>query len=388
MKSLRRTSLVTLIAAAAILSFAFLMAQPVHAADPAVIPSGSTVTATDANTNMFGNSYISEPVKGVKTYNVQMPKDGCLALMYFYSGAASVNVTNAAGSRISYTNSATQAITGQDGTSVTAYVHYYNLAKGSYKIQVETYTNGQYAVFSPTYAPASGTLKSGKLFIGGAKSATGKAVYKINVKKNGYLNLKVTDSGGTTNYPQYTVQLLNKKKKAITKPETLYSSVQWNTTFGVKKGTYYIAVTSNFSSPCFDIKATAKAVKVSKYGKSKKKAVTLKAKKTAKGVLFAAKKKTTGKQWFKFTLKKDKAVKVTVKTKCSPGSSKGKLQVVIMNNYSKSTNRFDNNVSTQTTGGTISLYTIGNGNKLKKGTYWICVSGENYGNGYYTLKWK
>lgn len=192
------------------------------------------------------------------------------------------------------------------------------------------------------------------------------AYYKISVKKRGYLTLNVADAtGGTYNS---NVWLCNSKKKSLLGTNnTTYCSADKAAYFGVKKGTYYIAVKSYAGlynvKPKFAASSTAVKTK-------KAKAVNIKKGKKMSAV-FAAGEKTA---WFKFNVTKAKkyTIKLTGKT------YNGVRMQFSGDGYYSASSWLYSGVDSK------SFKT----NKLKPGTYYIQVTSSSQGNGFYTITWK
>lgn len=145
--------------------------------------------------------------------------------------------------------------------------------------------------------------------------------------------------------------------------------------YGVAKGkTYYIRVDARFNSNgAYALQATNSKIS-EKSGKTKKKAVTIKKKKTKKGIIESGKNNKKA-DWYKFKLTGKKRVRIDV----TAGSSES-LKIIIYKGGRK--------ISTTTVRGNVSgpIKSIG---KWPKGTYYIKVQrGTSTASGYYTLKWK
>lgn len=250
---------------------------------------------------------------------------------------------------------------------------------GTYYLEFSTTTSGTYkTAFSVSYAPAGGTLKSGTEFFG--TSPNGKvSYYKITTKGTGYL--KVTFPSTASEYsPSYSVKLMNSKKKSISGDyQSVYSSKNYTTYFGVGKGTYYIAVKTG--DPMYGMKAAYTKV-TENSGSTKSKAKSIYKKGTKKGIITAAQSSTSG-DWYKFKITKSQTVKFSVSTLTS---SNGGLRISFYkagSSYAFGSQSF----SAYTPSGTIQPYTYSYGKKLSPGTYYVKVQKYSSGNGYYKMKW-
>ncbi len=209
------------------------------------------------------------------------------------------------------------------------------------------------------------TISNKQKVLVGQKSAQAN-YFKFNAKNTGYLSVV----NAADEYDKVT--LCNSKKKALS--NSVYAKYA---TFGVKKGTYWIKVDSDYNSKgnyTFQVNYTK--IK-EKSGTKRAKAVSLKKNKTVKGTITAGSKQT---DWYKFKLKKDSKIKsLTLK-----GGTNGKIEAKIYNSKGKAVSAKTASISYN--GYRYSLYTSG---KIKKGTYYIKVYNANKKHsGYYTLSWK
>ena len=185
------------------------------------------------------------------------------------------------------------------------------------------------------------------------------------------MDLLNTSGSGTTT----TVRLANSSKKYLTTAETLGDKTQ----FGVKAGTYYIAIKSD--AALYQIKPTFTTVTESKTGTTRSKAVALKKGGVKKGVITASQGNNTG-DWYKFTIKKSQKVYLDVTSRLS----KGQFRISVYKSgtstvYGRGT--FDKTLQS----GSVMPYKNKYTKKLPAGTYYIKVEKRNGGNGYYKLKW-
>ena len=354
-----------------------------------LIPTNKTQAATKVSVSNYNVPSASQEIHtdttdGDKEYQFTMPANGTLEVTYLYPSDEYVAVTLRDGYGNShYYASSYQTERMQGNLSVREeHLFYTTLNKGqTYNLTFSKYYQGIEMIFRLRYAPNSATLKSGKLFYGGTKNNT-VSYYKIKVPKNGYLHVQFQD-GCKASSPSYYIRLLNAKKKPLThSTEWISNYTSDSTDFGVKKGTYYLAVTGAGSNPVYTIKATAKAV-ATKAGAKKAKAVTLKRGKAQKGVVYAKNKKVAAKHWYRFVVTKRKKVVFSISTKTCLGGLR--LDIKPAKGYGSYTGYFDSSKPKDA----IKLYTTRNANMtLDPGVYYVCVSGYNYGNGYYALKWK
>ncbi|MGI6212315.1 MAG: pre-peptidase C-terminal domain-containing protein [Anaerovoracaceae bacterium] len=153
--------------------------------------------------------------------------------------------------------------------------------------------------------------------------------------------------------------------------------------YGVEKGKTYVVrikpTTSLYWTYSYRFLVNFKAVKAYK-NQSKKKARTIKAKKLMKGTIPAGSSKAN---WYKFNVKKNKTIRVTLK-----GETNGRLDVLLMHKVGKKTKKYTTTIyhSDKTTIEVSANRWIG----IKtKGTWYIRVRGATKrSSGYYQILWK
>ena len=252
---------------------------------------------------------------------------------------------------------------------------------GTYYLKFDTWANvEQSADFQVKFAPAEGILKSGKVFYG-SSADNSFSYYKITVPGNGYLKVTVPEMDETSSYHYYYIKVTNSSKKnLLAGDKSLYASNNYTSYFGVKKGTYYIAVKN--TDKYYGMKATFSSVKENS-GASKSKAKPISKGSTKKGVITANQKAGTG-DWYKFVVKKTQ--KVTLKVNTKLGGYSGGIKFAV---YKKGDSYpFGSRNAYDTASGELKPYTFGKGEKLAAGTYYIKVEKYSDGNGYYSIKWK
>ena len=249
----------------------------------------------------------------------------------------------------------------------------YRLAKGTYYFKPNSYSGGDDQVYKIKYTTTKtdATMKKG----------TFKTIYPGDTKEVTYLKIKPTVTG----YIKVAVQssnvfdeagdiaLCNSSKTKLTAEEWIYGrSTSSNAQFyAVKKGkTYYLMMTN------FDGKAKVKFTQTKiteKSGATKKKAVSVKAKKLVKGTIIAGEKQA---DWYKIKLTKNKKL-----TLLFDGKSQGSLKMTL---YNKAGKKLDSN--TIVYGNT--SYELESFSKYNKGTYYVKIERSSAkSNGYYTFKW-
>ena len=230
--------------------------------------------------------------------------------------------------------------------------------------------------------------------------------YKIKIPKQGYImvDAKLSPLAGKQAYidnegiddeegMDYTdeslsITILNSKKKEL----TYYSSDdtrkknQYRFSWAVKRGTYYLAVMGNAN---YKLRyAFTQVKKVSRAGKTMKKAVTLKRGKTVKNLLFYDNKNFSG-HFYKLNVPKDSKVVVACNSKLT-GNDFSNLFVQI---YVKRGGKYRqvNTKGKLIPKDSVEWYGMEGKDsvsfKLSKGTYYLRALSIS-GSGYYTLKWK
>lgn len=226
-------------------------------------------------------------------------------------------------------------------------------------------TNIQYAF----YDGSDRSISNGQSIAVGQKDAqTNYFMFKATA--TGYLQVQGDDNAVNRAYCK--VALCNSSKN----PLSGETSLRYAPAYGVKKGkTYYIRVTASYNSNgAYTLNAVNKKIS-DKCGKKKSKAVTLKKKKTKKGVIEAGAKSKNATNWYKFKLTKKKKVTINVTT-----NSNDALKITVYKGGRRIGSKTVYNMAEG------KLYSSG---KWTKGTYYIKVQRANKNSsGWYTLKWK
>ncbi|MBQ1407977.1 MAG: hypothetical protein IIY88_07595, partial [Eubacterium sp.] len=194
--------------------------------------------------------------------------------------------------------------------------------------------------------------------------------FKYTATANGKIRVACASDYG------YHVQILSASKGVLSEERWLTKGTGCD--LAVEKGkTYFIRVKSIDSNTVLQFSLKQTAVK-EKSGKSKKKAVAIKAKKKAKGTIAPGSKKA---DWYKLTLKKKKTLTINLTTDAT-----NYLTLTVYNKKGKkigSTNIYN---ATKWKGTVTHSRTYG---KADKGTYYIKISRKTAkDSGIYTLSWK
>ena len=227
-------------------------------------------------------------------------------------------------------------------------------------------------------------LGKGELLVSNSHK-DGYSWFKLNVTKNGYVKIKMQDSDDTAKADTYGVRLYDAQKKKCLSGggRDLTKSNKYTTYYGLKKGTYYLRV-YNRSADYFAITGSQYGV-MEKSGAIKAKAVKVGKNVLKKGTVLATETAATSVDWYKITTTKAQKVYLHLNFKTG-GISKGGVKVSVYKAGATKpmmTKTFASGESSHDW----KIYTKNYSGKLKKGTYYIKVQKNNYGNGYYSLKW-
>lgn len=335
------------------------------------IKNGASITAAETTSPaVYQSQTLSQ--SGTLTYKIVVPHDGALELSYAAAAGGTAYAylyKGAETTSMNYTSfNAAEGVTSR----------YYTCTAGTYKLEFKVYPKTGYnsaLIFSVVSTATGKTIPTNdKIYACGHTGNNTTSTFKIIVPSTGYLKLAIGDISGSK-YPANVYA----KTKGFSDFVSFNSS--GNISYvGVKKGTYTFTVKTY--TPIYGVKATFKKVKESKYGKKKSKAVTLKKKKTVKGLLITNSKKA---HWYKFKLKKNQKVTLNFKTAlCGSGSYTGGLKYTLYASYDTGSGTIYDGVRKLP----YKPYTIGMKPKLKRGTYYLKIESYNGGTGYYTIKWK
>ena len=206
-----------------------------------------------------------------------------------------------------------------------------------------------------------GELKKGKWKDGYIYNEEHPAYFKIKAASSGCIKVETTSDK--------TITLLNSKKKEFSfdtenKGKTVY--------YAVKKGTYNLKVAGEEG---FRIRYTLESIKTGKNTK-RAKAALLKKGKTQKGMFPVG--SVNNNHWYKFTLEKDKTIKLNIKTRRNDAAGPVKCMVLWEKSGKKDEIRSYGNLKPGAA--TIKM-------RLKKGTYYVSLDG-GIDTGSYSIQWK
>ena len=335
----------------------------------------SVVTPVSMNSSTKADPVYTPQTANYQTYSytINMPKTGTFAVSYTgLNGDVYVSMEGA--SSIGSSSMTKQGYTFK--------VYYYYLTAGSYTLDVSVYkpsSGNNQGVFYAQYAPVvTATVgNTNKVYYHGAPGTNNKLTYfKVKAPAKGFFTLTVGDATNSGYGSAYIKTKGFKDFEYLSDTSTSIGNVRW---IGAKKGTYTFSVKTY--SPIYGVKSKFTKVKESKYGAKKKKAVKIKKKKTVKGVIITNAKKA---HWYKLKNPKKQKVKLVFKTNLTGGGNYGGIKVTFYNKNSS----FYKIISAGTGKATIQPYTIGSGEKLKKGTYWVKVESYKNGTGFFKMTWK
>lgn len=346
--------------------------------------AAGTIAAQDMNST-DDSSYISYTAKAIKNSSAVVPvtvKSAGTIIVPLQGIAVGKNLTVSMHTDTAATDANKIGYAKYLSSSTVNDVLTADVAKaGTYYLKFDTWANvEQSADFQVKFAPAEGILTSGRVFYG-SSADNSFSYYKITVPGNGYLKVTVPEKDESSSYHYYYIKLTNSgKKNLLAGDKSLYASNNYTSCFGVKKGTYYVAVKN--SDKYYGLKVTFISVKENS-GNSKSKAKSISKGSTKKGVITANQKAGTG-EWYKFVVKKTQ--KITLKISTKLGGYSGGIKFAV---YKKGDRYpFGSRNAYDTASGEIQPYTFGKGEKLAAGTYYIKVEKYSDGNGYYSIKWK
>lgn len=244
-------------------------------------------------------------------------------------------------------------------------IYKYYLAKGQYLCKVSKhYGSGELAYKVNAYSVDASETKSisiGKKYISYARNAaqykkiTVKEAGKLTIKSNMYDSLsKVYDTQIVNNEGDWFT-LCNAKKKELTQRSTSETSK----CYGVKKGTYYIKLSSTY--PDYRVYSVS-FKKAGTPTNTKKKTAKTVTKKLQSYVLTS---ESSATQWYKFTLKKAKRMKFYINNQTDD-----RLRIEIQKKGdSASVLYVDKNAYTN-----IQRTNYGKVTKWEKGTYYVKIT--------------
>ena len=250
----------------------------------------------------------------------------------------------------------------------------YYLAFTYWLSSAATAGDGRANVMAYAYNGDDRTLAAGKWSVAYTGDYNKTVYHKIVMKSAGYIDLTANGfySNGTASSLSATIT--NSKKKVISNSIYLYSGNGYTTRVAVGKGTYYVAVKKG---DIYQLCYKSKAIK-EKSGKSKKKAVQLKKKKTVNGLMLMGE-STKKVDWYKVKLTKKSKLKFQVK---NYGEDTISVEVV------PASKNFKVYFNTSSISGNTGK-TIQSTKKWPKGTYYLKFTKSNKAySSHYTVKLK
>lgn len=235
---------------------------------------------------------------------------------------------------------------------------------------------------------ADRTVVSGETYYIGApySDSVSKEYWNFTYKApaNGYIRV-IPNGYDEEDLSGFETQIFRNGKSLSSRDEYGYMVKGAYRAYGVEKGKTYVIRTKptiNLNPTySYRFQVNFKSVKAYK-NHTKKKAKTIKAKKWMKGTIAAG---SSQKNWYKFKVKKNKTVKLTLK-----GETNGRLNVQLMHKVGKKMKKYKRSIYHSAPGKTtIKVSAAALIGTKTKGTWYIRVCGaNNQSSGYYQLKWK
>ena len=251
------------------------------------------------------------------------------------------------------------------------------VSAGTYYLKVSSYNYGDnytntFKISMCEWTNDMKTIKSGQTIRNYNDTYNGSdRYYKFKATKTGKITLTHNSAYG------YYTTLMTAKKKSLS--DKMWSSNGEKQVFAVKKGvTYVIKITPNDSSSTYHKLTLKQAAVTEKSGKTRKKAVKVKAKKKVNGTILPG---SSQADWYKFKVTKKKKVTLTFTSNASTY-----LNVTVFNSKGK---KIDT-VSMYRKGGFKGELTYGTTyGKANKGTYYVKIARKSKkDSGVYSFKWK
>lgn len=203
--------------------------------------------------------------------------------------------------------------------------------------------------------------------------------HRLVVKKSGMMAVAGASFSSSGTQWGLSVTLCNSKKQVVEPSSSTYVSSDKVATYGVKPGTYYIMVKNQKTY----VVSAAVQTMADKGGASKKKATTIKHKKTITGIMPAGE-KASKTDWFKLKMSKSKKLQLTIKAE-----GNGYFDFYLYGPSYKNGIRIDSIKNGSGKYYSVQGFTRKKA-KIKKGTYYIKVMRSSYSkkaSGAYSIKW-
>lgn len=259
--------------------------------DSYTLPVFSTTNEMSSSTALTISGEVTPEMNA--TYTITFPKDVCFsgqASTTVDQGSVYFEITDSTGKLLTNAYSSND----KDSFSGASYI-----TAGTYTLTVQSNTLTGYGSFAVQMyginASSSGTIKAGETYLGYNNKTTYK---KFTVSSNRVVGITAFDSDGTeTNtYGRY-ITICNSKKKAISQKVYTSSSDNYTALFGLKKGTYYVKI-SSIGTYCIGLTNSKKGT-ISATSKKKAKKITSSYKNY---IIPASTSKSSA--WFKYDMKK------------------------------------------------------------------------------------
>ena len=351
-------------------------------------------TATLANTISVNQSYAGTVITSSDAdyYKFTVDNDGMVSLNVKHDGISGLETSRCYRIYLYSANDLSNAIyyMYSNGGETSKTSPQIGLPKGTYYVMVDGYYSDYYTPYqlkvnytkssywekegNDTFTSAT-SIKADKTYKGSIRTSNDVDYYKVKVSNDGYINLKLKQSGTTTDYI-YTIKLYNSDLNEVYADKIAGTDNKYETSkIGLKKGTYYVYI-CNYNTYEGTYELTVDATKASNWEKEinndKSAANKISVGKTVKGVTNGGYYGTYDSyDYYKFTLSKSTYINVSLEHERVNGTdnmwavdiydSKGN----IIDDFSASymyVKESEEYVATQTT-------------KLSKGTYYVKVYG-------------
>ena len=356
----------------------FAMAAVSHAMESPLTPPAVNTLAEYQNNAAGGNyiMYVNNKSYGETIIPINVTRAGILniAMILDQQQSSSVYAKLYANPECTSTVSTTSGYLSPKVAEATS--AYYTVTARTYYLKVDSSYNSSGSTLVNGFRVACKLLPSGDKVIANGQTlvyyadSTRIKDFKFTATVNGKVTVSCASDYG------YYVQILSASKGILSEERWLDKGTGCD--IAVKKGkTYFIRVHSIDSNTTLAFTLKQTAIK-EKSGKSKKKAVTLKANKTVKGTIAPGSKRA---DWYKITNKKKKKLTITLTTE-----STNYLTLTVYDKKVKKIGSRDLYHGTKWSGNVTYGTTYG---KANKGTYYIKISRKSSkDSGVYSLKWK
>jgi hypothetical protein len=248
----------------------------------------------------------------------------------------------------------------------------------TYKLKVNYDQSDYWEIEGNDAFDTATTLTSGKTYTGSIKTKDDYDYYRIDTKKKGYLQFKLTQSSKSTD-KIYRIKVYNGDKTELYSTEVAGNDATFNSCkIGVDKGTYYVRIEEYVSLYTGNYKLTVTGTAASNWETEVNDNRTAADKMTVGTTIYGVCDASYAKDddYYKFTLDKAAYVNVSLSHKDLNGSSTA-WSIYIYDSNGRRVDHKNDYLSVKQSG----TYAETNCVKLPKGTYYIQVRATEYGTG-------